>query len=82
MTNYCHHVGICTNNSQELIRFYRENLDFQEGETRPVSKDVMEHIFGIPTSCNLTKLTFGQIVLEIISPQNLPLRKWAYDIAG
>ena len=42
----------------------------------------MEHIFGIPTSCNLTKLTFGRIVLEIISPQDLPLRKRSYDISG
>jgi len=81
-TPSCHHLGIFTNNSQDLIQFYTEKLGFQEGETKLISRDLMEQIFGIPSPCTLTKLKLGQSVLEIISPQNLKLKARGPHISG
>jgi len=77
-----HHLGIFTDNPQSLIQFYKEIFGFEEERTKPVSRDLMEQIFGIPSSCTLTKLKLGQIILEIISPQNLNLKRREYDISG
>jgi len=77
-----HHLGICTNNPQQLIKFYEEKMGFEKGETRIVPRDLMEHFFKIPDACSLTKLMFGQIILEIISPQSLMLKKRANDVSG
>jgi len=82
MTPSCHHLGIFTNNPSSLIKFYKEKLGFEEGGTKLVSRDLMEKIFGIPSSCSLTKLRLGQSVLEIISPQSLNLKRKEYDISG
>jgi len=78
----CHHLGIFTNHPQNLIKFYKEKLGFEEGETKLVSRDLMDQIFGIPSPCTLTKLELGQSVLEIISPQNLTLKRKDSDISG
>lgn len=78
----CHHLGIFTGNPQNLIKFYTEKLGFEEGETKLVSKDLMEKIFGIPSTCTLAKLRLGQSILEIITPQNLNLKRRDSDISG
>jgi len=82
MSYFCHHIGIFTTNPQKLIKFYKEKMGLEEGETKVVSRDLMEHIFGIQSSSKITKLKFGQVILEIISPQNLNLRKRDQDISG
>ena len=78
----CHHLGVFTSNPQNLIKFYTEKLGFEEGETKLVSEDLMEKIFGIPSTCTLTKLRLGQSILEIITPQNLNLKRRESDISG
>lgn len=78
----CHHLGIFTNNPSKLIKFYEEKLGFENGGTKLVSRDLMGKIFGIPSSCSLTKLRLGQSVLEIISPQNMNLKRKRHDISG
>lgn len=77
-----HHLGIFTNNPQSLIQFYKEIFGFEVEKTKPVSRDLMEQIFRIPSPCTLTKLSLGQIILEIISPQNLNLKRREYEISG
>lgn len=78
----CHHLGVFTSNPQNLIKFYTEKLGFEEGETKLVSEDLMEKIFGIRSTCTLTKLRLGQSILEIITPQNLNLKRRESDISG
>jgi len=82
MISYCHHFGICTNSPQKMIKFYKEKLDFEEEKAKLVPRELMEQIFGIPSACTLTKLKLGQIILEIISPQNFNLKKREFDISG
>lgn len=82
MTKICNHIGLCTNNPQQLITFYTENLGFKEGETKLLSKDLMRRIFGISSSGRLTKLRLGQITLEIISLKDLKVKKRDNDISG
>ena len=82
MTNFCHHIGIFTNNPRELARFYTEKLGFKIGETKEVPEDLVKKIFGIPSSCRLTKLKLGQVIIEILSPDNLNLKKRLNDVSG
>lgn len=82
MTPTCHHLGIFTNDPQSLVKFYKEKLGFEEGETKLVARDLMDQIFGIPSPCTLTKLKLGQSVLEIISPQDLNLKSRESDFSG
>ncbi len=82
MTNYCHHVGIFTNNPQQLIEFYKEKLGFKIGETKEVPENLIKKIFGIQALCKLTKLKFDKVTIEIISPESLNLKKKPNDISG
>ena len=82
MTNFCHHLGIFTNNPQELIKFYTDKLGFERRETKAIPEDLVKKIFGVPSSCKLTKLKFGQVIIEIISPENLKLKKRPDDVSG
>jgi len=78
----CHHIGICTSSPRELINFYTEKLGFREGETKHLSRDLMEEIFGIPFPASLTKLEYGQAVLELISPEGLEIGERDFNISG
>lgn len=78
----CHHVGIMTNNPRGLIDFYCAKLGFEESGTTLVSQDLMEHIFGIPTPCTLTKMRRDDVLLEILHPQRLELKQNPFDAAG
>lgn len=82
MVKICNHIGLGTNNPQKLIKFYTEKLGFKEGKAKLLSKDLMRRIFGISSSGRLTKLRLDRITLEIISPQNLKMKKRDNDISG
>lgn len=82
MTCHCNHIGLFTNNPLQLIIFYSEKLGFEEGETKILSRKLMERIFRIPSSSTLTKLKLGQVTLEIISPQELNVKKRDNDVSG
>jgi catechol 2,3-dioxygenase-like lactoylglutathione lyase family enzyme len=75
MINSIHHIGIFTNNPRELTRFYTEKIGFRKEATKIVPGTLMKEIFDISTSCKLTKLKYGQIVIEIISPQDKNLKQ-------
>jgi catechol 2,3-dioxygenase-like lactoylglutathione lyase family enzyme len=82
MINSIHHIGIFTNNPKELTRFYTEKIGFQKEATKIVPETLMRYIFNISTPCKLTKLKYGQVILEIISPQDCKLRQKEADITG
>lgn len=82
MDNFCHHVGIFTSNLPKLIRFYTEKLGFVTGETKSVPEDLVRKVWGISSPCTLTKLKFGQVILEILSPENLILKKRPFNVRG
>ena len=80
MNMACHHIGIFTADSRRLIQFYTQGLGFTEGETRVLSPDLTEQIFGISDECQLTKLTQAQAVIEIFTPLRADLvdsSQWA-----
>jgi len=70
MNMACHHIGIFAEDPQLLIRFYTQGLGFVEGETRILSPELTEKIFGIKDECQLTKLAQDQAVIEIFAPQH------------
>ncbi|MFP4081656.1 MAG: VOC family protein [Candidatus Aminicenantes bacterium] len=87
MVHRCHHIGLLTENCQLLIDFYTKMLGFKEMETKSIPEEVMKKIFEIPSSCRLTKLKLGEIVLEVISPHNQKLKPriseaWGYNHWG
>jgi catechol 2,3-dioxygenase-like lactoylglutathione lyase family enzyme len=53
----------------DLIRFYVDDLGFTEGESRLLSRDLMEAIFALPAECRMTKLHRENLTLEVFSPQ-------------
>lgn len=61
------HIGLITRKPQTLIEYYTMVLGFTKGESRSLSPEMMEAIFGIPSEGKMTKLHFGKVVLEIFS---------------
>jgi catechol 2,3-dioxygenase-like lactoylglutathione lyase family enzyme len=61
------HLGLFSRNASNLIRFYTEKLGFQEGESRTVSRSLMEDIFGLAEESRMTKLSRDDLTLEIFS---------------
>ena len=82
MATACHHIGIFTEDPPRLIQYYTQGLGFIEGETRILSPDLTEKIFGIKDECRLTKLTQDQAVIEIFTPLHLPLDERNQRTAG
>ena len=82
MINSIHHIGIITNNPQELIRFYTEKIGFKKEATKIVPETLMRDIFNISSPCKLTKLKYGQVAIEIISPQDCKLSQKESSIKG
>jgi len=82
MGNMCHHVGIFTNNPRELIGFYTEKLGFEVEGEKTISEELLRGIFGLSSPCTLTKLRFGTVIIEILTPQNLELKKRPNDVKG
>lgn len=76
------HLGLISDNSPVLIRFYTEKLGFSEGESRTIPRDLVKNIFGLPAECRMTKLHRGEITLEVFSPQGLGLAPRADTQAG
>jgi catechol 2,3-dioxygenase-like lactoylglutathione lyase family enzyme len=71
MNVFCHHFGILAKNPERLKEFYIGHLGFEEGETRLLPADLVNQIFSISSSCYLTKLARGALVLEIFSLTDL-----------
>jgi catechol 2,3-dioxygenase-like lactoylglutathione lyase family enzyme len=70
--NHCvHHIGLCTNNPEELIRFYTDKLGFIDVGTKTVGRELMEKIFGIPADCIMTKLRRESALIEIFTSKNV-----------
>jgi len=63
----CNHIGLITRRPQTIINYYTSVLGFEQGESRTLSRDLMEAIFGIPIEATLTKLHFGKVILEVFS---------------
>lgn len=82
MESNSNHIGLQTDSSQTLIRFYTEKLGFEKGETRTIPKDLMDRIFGLSWECRMTKLRFGRVILEIFSPENMQLEKKSVNSKG
>lgn len=78
----CHHIGIGTNRPKELIEFYVEKMGFEVTETKSIPENLMKEVFGIPSPCLLTKLKFGLVILEVVSPQEFNLRSRPNDVSG
>lgn len=82
MENYCHHIGIFTNSPSEMIRFYTEKLGFEEEGSKRVPENLIKEIFGVSSPCAVTKLKYGTVLLEILAPLNLELKKRPDDVTG
>jgi len=78
----CHHIGIFTENPGRLIQYYTQGLGFAEGESRILSPELTEAIFGIRAECQLTKLTQNSAVIEIFAPVNASLDVRSRKTAG
>lgn len=78
----CHHIGIFTKDPQRLIPYYTQGLGFVEGETRILSADLTEQIFGIKDECRLTKLTQSSAVIELFTPLHSDLAHPGQRTAG
>ena len=76
------HLGLISDNSSALIRFYTEKLGFSEGESRTIPRDLVQNIFALPVECRMTKLHREDITLEVFSPLGLELTPWADTHAG
>jgi catechol 2,3-dioxygenase-like lactoylglutathione lyase family enzyme len=61
------HIGLITRRPQTIINYYTSVLGFEQGESRTLSRDMMEAIFGIQAEGKMTKLHFGKVVLEVFS---------------
>jgi len=75
MNKTCNHIGLFSDDPQELIPFYEEMLGFERGETKLLPAEVTEKIFGINSRCSLIKLVFGRVVLEVFSLEDKELEK-------
>jgi catechol 2,3-dioxygenase-like lactoylglutathione lyase family enzyme len=82
MNMACHHIGIFTRDPERLIQYYTQGLGFDEGETRILSPELMEQIFGIKDECQLTKLTQDHAVIEIFAPLHSDLIESSKRTAG
>ena len=82
MNMACHHIGIFTKNPEQMIQYYTQGLGFIEGETRVLSPDLTEKIFGVKDECRLTKLTQHQAVIEIFAPMHASLDEKRNRSAG
>ncbi len=82
MSHFCHHIGLFADDPQRLISFYTEKIGFLRGETKALSQDLMEKIFGVPSPATLTKLKLDQVILEIISVENKRLKESPCGISG
>lgn len=61
------HIGLITRKPQRLIEYYTQVLGFTQGESRALSPELMEAIFGIPSEGQMTKVYFGKVIVEIFS---------------
>lgn len=61
------HIGLITRRPEAIINFYTSVLGFEQGESRTLSRDMMEAIFDIQAEGKMTKLQFGKVVLEVFS---------------
>ena len=82
MTYTCNHIGLFSPNPEKLISFYVEKLGFEEGDSRRISNDLMSQIFDVPTNCRMTKLHFGEIILEVFSLEGWELKNRHVDSSG
>ena len=82
MTFSCHHIGLSTSHPRRLIEFYTNKLGFKAGEKKTVSKKLMQRVFGISSSGILTKLTLGDVLVEIISPECFGIEKRPDIVSG
>jgi catechol 2,3-dioxygenase-like lactoylglutathione lyase family enzyme len=82
MTAHIHHIGIMTGNPREMVSFYNEKLGFQVGPTTRVPETLIAAIFGFSSPCSLTKLSFGRVIVEIISPDGEVLSENNAPAAG
>jgi catechol 2,3-dioxygenase-like lactoylglutathione lyase family enzyme len=82
MNIFCHHFGILARNPEKLIEFYVKKLGFEEGETRLLSADLVNQIFGIPSPSSLTKLKCGSLVLEVFSITDMDAQERKSVTAG
>jgi catechol 2,3-dioxygenase-like lactoylglutathione lyase family enzyme len=78
--NGCH-VGLLSFRAEEMIRFYVDQLGFTEGESRLLSRELMETIFSLPGECRMTKLQRENLTLEVFSPQGLEPQQGAGSYA-
>ncbi len=82
MKERCHHVGLACRDLRSLADFYTKKLGFEEGETREVSGDWMERIFGVPAACRMIKLRLGRAVVELFSSPNLEWPERGPEVRG
>ena len=69
----CNHVGLFSIEPDILIDFYVEKLGFERGESRSVPASLMRPIFGLDVECEMTKLHFGHVTVEVFAPGDVTL---------
>ncbi|MGA1844283.1 MAG: VOC family protein [bacterium] len=82
MTAHIHHIGIMTDNPEKMVAFYTEKLGFQAGPTMLVPENLIARIFEFSSPCSLTKLSYGRVIVEIISPEGTVLGGHEVPAAG
>lgn len=64
------HVGLFTNDSKRLIKFYTGILGFKIEKAMDLTPELMKAIFNISISCEMTSLTNEDTLLEIFKGKN------------
>jgi catechol 2,3-dioxygenase-like lactoylglutathione lyase family enzyme len=82
MANTCNHIGLFSPNPEELIAFYVEKLGFEQGESRRLPEELVTEIFSVTAPCWMTKLSLGDITLEVFSPEGRGLEIRPAAVSG
>jgi catechol 2,3-dioxygenase-like lactoylglutathione lyase family enzyme len=78
----CDHIGLYTNNSKKLEKFYLKILGFKKEKEEILPKSIFKLIFGIPTDCRFIRLYADNMKLEIFEPISTPAKKRVANIAS
>jgi catechol 2,3-dioxygenase-like lactoylglutathione lyase family enzyme len=82
ITQACDHIGLYTNNSKKMEKFYLKILGLKKEKEEILPKSIFKPIFGIPTDCKFIRLYTDNMKLEIFEPVSARARKKIKNIVS
>ena len=64
------HIGLFTNDSKRLIKFYTEILGFKIEKATNLTPELMKAIFNLEFACEMTSMTNDDTLLETFKGKN------------